>query len=409
MDEQSIRVVMIEDNPGDVDLVRAILSESHYLTIDIKVAVRLSDGLALLSHTPSVDIILLDVFLPDSRGLSTVSAVHEAFPDIPIIVLTIWDESSIGVQAVQHGAQDYLIKDQLDVTSLVRAMRYAIERNRVEMEIRQQRDKLATLVEERAHLLEQEREARARAESANELKGKFLAMVSHELRTPLTSINGFTNTLMLPNLNLDRDQQMELFRILQDETEHMCTLVEQLLDVAKMQAGVFSVNQRVVRVEDIMEHASQKLHTLAIDHRLSLEVPSALPLVIADETRIVQVLRNLVDNAAKYSPRQSQIRINALAGQAHNIEFDIVDEGPGIPAEIRERLFEPFRKADQYRLSTQNRGIGVGLAICHGIIEAHHGKIWIADAVPAGTTVSFTLPTEQSVGASLSPALRLAD
>lgn len=392
MAEQSIHVVLIEDNPGDIDLIQTILCESAHYSFNFHIATRLSEGLKLVADAHSVDVILLDVFLPDSRGMATVRTVHQAFPDIPILVLTVWDDESVALQAVQNGAQDYLIKDQLEVTSLIRSMRYAIERNRVEVKLRQQRDELARLAEERARLLELEREARARAESSNELKGKFLAMVGHELRTPLTSIHGFANTLLLPNLNLDTQQQRELLTILRDESEHMCLLVEQLIDVAKMQAGLFSVDQQVLRVEDIIGHASASLHALATQHRLKFEVPPVLPPVIADENRIAQVLRNLVDNAAKYAPHQTEIRVFVLP-ESQNVEFDVIDEGPGIPVEIRAHLFEPFRKADQYRLNTKNRGIGVGLAICHGIIAAHRGKIWIADDTPTGTTVSFTLPT----------------
>lgn len=394
MQQQSFLVVLIEDNPGDIDLIQAILSESPHIKFRFEIANRLADGLTLLASTSSADVVLLDIFLPDSRGLSTVRAVHEAFPDVPIIVLTVWDDESVAVQAVHHGAQDYLKKDQLESASLVRAIRYAIERNRVEVEMRQQRDKLAALAEERARLLELEREARASAESANVLKGKFLAMVSHELRTPLTSINGFANTLTLPNLRLGHEQRKELLEILDTETEHMCLLVEQLIDVAKMQAGMFTVNQQVMRVEDIMAKAEAPLNQLASNHRLSLEVPTVLPLVIADEARIVQVLRNLVDNAAKYAPRQSEIQISVVVDPLHQIEFDVIDEGPGIPQELRAKVFEPFRKADQYQLKTRNRGMGVGLAICHGIVKAHHGNIWIAENSSVGTTIAFTLPTQ---------------
>src|SRR5688572_12044528 len=120
MDKQCIRVLLIEDNPGDIDLIQFVLSESLYATFEFQVATRLSDGLALLNTDPSIDLVLLDMFLPDSQGLDTLKAVHSAFPLIPIVVLTNLDVEAVGIEAVREGAQDYLIKDNFEAAALAR-------------------------------------------------------------------------------------------------------------------------------------------------------------------------------------------------------------------------------------------------------------------------------------------------
>jgi signal transduction histidine kinase len=284
MDMQSIHILLVEDNPGDIDLIQVILSDSDYASFRFTIAIRQAAALMHLADDPTIDIILLDMFLPDSHGLDSVCALHSAAPNIPIVVLTVLNDENTGVQAVKQGAQDYLLKDQVESTMLTRAIRYAIERNLLDVERRRQRDELARLAEERAHLLQLEKEARDRAEEANQIKGKFLAMVSHELRTPLTSLKGFTSTLLSPDINWKEEQRKEFIGILKDETDKMCDLVEHLLDVSKLQAGIFSLELAPVEVPHIVDEARRPLVFLTENHTLNINVPEALPRVRAADT-----------------------------------------------------------------------------------------------------------------------------
>jgi signal transduction histidine kinase len=392
MFNQSLHILLVEDNPGDIDLIQAILSESDYASFRFTVAIRMAQAMTCLATDSSIDIVLLDMFLPDSQGIESVCTLREAHPEAPIVVLTVLDNEENGMQAVKHGAQDYLIKDQIEATTLTRAIRYAIERNRLDMEARRQRDELARLAEERAQLLQLEKEARARAEEANQLKSKFLAMVSHELRTPLTSLKGFTSTLLSPDVSWKEEQRKEFIGVLKDETEKMVDLVEHLLDVSKMQAGIFALDLNPVSVPHIVEQTHAPLIALTQRHTLNIDVPESLPPVRADKMRISQVLLNLVGNASKYAPPSTRITLSATLALHDFVQVDVADEGPGIPPEMLPHLFEPFHKAGGYFLSTRDKGMGLGLTLCRGIVEAHTGKIWIAETSSPGTTVSFTLP-----------------
>lgn len=239
---------------------------------------------------------------------------------------------------------------------------------------------------ERARLYEGEQKARQEAEIANETKLKFLAMISHELRTPLTSIKGFSSTLLAPDVTWDASSQHEFIEIIDHEANKLQGMIEQLLDLSRMQAGMLSINPKPTYVADILATAQPQLETLTREHQPIQLIPANLPPVAADNERVVQVLLNLVGNAVKYAPPRTQITVS-VQQEGNFIVFKVCDEGPGIPPEMRNAVFEAFRQ-----LANAKQGVGLGLAICKGLVEAHGGRIWIEDVPAPGTQVCFTLP-----------------
>lgn len=245
-------------------------------------------------------------------------------------------------------------------------------------------------MEETSHRLIREQAARVEAEAANVLKMKFLAMISHELRTPLASIKGFATTLLATDVIFDDDTQHEFIGIIDEEADKLSNLVEQLLDLSRLQAGTFAILPKPESLEAITQATMPQLQTLTKIHHLIIDVPQNLPHVMVDKQRITQVIVNLVGNAAKFSPLETQIMLT-VTHQADMIQVDVADEGPGIRPENRALVFEAFQQVDQ-RTPQEGKGAGLGLAICKGIIEAHHGQIWIQPKSDPGTTISFTLP-----------------
>lgn len=239
-------------------------------------------------------------------------------------------------------------------------------------------------------LLETEQEARKAAETANRLKMQFLAMVSHELRTPLTSIHGFATSLLASDVSWEPAQQQEFIEIISQESENLGELVEQLLDLSRLQAGTFSVVVQQQSLFAVMKELVPQLQSTCKQHALSIEIADDLPPVSIDTRRIHQVVCNLVENATKYSPIGSRVRISALP-QENVVILSVSDEGPGIPLEERQTVFEAFRQASN-RAPQDTRGAGLGLAIAKGLVEAHGGQIWVDSQPSRGTTVSFSLP-----------------
>lgn len=239
----------------------------------------------------------------------------------------------------------------------------------------------------KAELLRLEQLARRKAEEANRAKVEFIGMVTHDLRTPLASIKGFTTTLLADDLTLDAAQQRQFLEIIDEETNKLTEMTEQLMDISRIQAGTFSVQLEPVQIHSIFEFVEQELMTLSHNHRLVIRLPASLPAINADKKKLARVLVNLVGNAAKFSPPGSQIELGVILGE-DRILFEVTDQGVGIPADKREMIFEPFA---QLNTQQRGRGAGLGLAICKSVVEAHGGKIWIEDGVPRGTRMRFAL------------------
>lgn len=240
----------------------------------------------------------------------------------------------------------------------------------------------------RRDLLQREHLARVQAEKADALKLQFLAMISHELRTPLTSIKGFTSTLLADDVSFDVTAQREFLSVMDQEADKLTDLIEQLIDVSRLQAGSLRIQPTEQSVMNAWNASRNQLELLAQDHRLVLNIPESLPPVLIDDQRIAQVFVNLVHNAAKYSPPDTRITVSAREAGAF-VRVEVCDEGEGIPVDERELVFEAFRQIDRH---TRQRGAGLGLAICKGLVEAHGGEIWIEDSPTLGTCLVFTLP-----------------
>ncbi len=246
------------------------------------------------------------------------------------------------------------------------------------------------LVIKNVRLLEAESQARQEAERANDLKLKFLGMISHELRTPLTSIKGFATTLLADDVIWVADKQHEFLETINSEADKLHDLIEQLLDLSRIEAGTLRITPIKVSLSTIIDSAIAQLQVITNDHHLILDVPAKLPPIFGDELRIAQVLTNLVGNAVKFSPPQTQITIAAhRAGKM--VQVDVADQGPGVPKQDNTRIFEAFRQLEN-ETSNRTKGAGLGLAICKGLIEAHHGQIWVQNHQGPGTIISFTVP-----------------
>lgn len=256
---------------------------------------------------------------------------------------------------------------------------------------RRQEAQLEKTALENQRLFIEEKRARQEAERANEVRLKFLAMISHELRTPLTSIKGFASTMLATDVEWDAESQREFISIINDEANKLTDLIEQLLDLSRLQAGKLSIHPEPKPVSDIIRIARPQLEFIAANNKLVIGNTEDLPLVLVDPQRIAQVLVNLVGNAVKFSPPHTPVTVSFTAGNPE-LQIDVSDEGPGIPINERDRAFEAFSQLLDPINKQKTQGAGLGLAICRGLVEAHGGRIWIADRPVPGTTVAFTVP-----------------
>jgi PAS domain S-box-containing protein len=227
------------------------------------------------------------------------------------------------------------------------------------------------------------------AQQATKARDDVLAVVAHDLRNPLNTVT-MAIGLMLENTPVERTQERRQVEIVRRAADRMNRMIQDLLDVKRIESGRLAIDAQAEEVDVIINDMIEMLRPLAVGSSIVLEssVPEGLPPVLADSARIQQVLSNLVGNAVKFTPRDGRITVCAeqVGGE---IRFAVIDTGPGIPPEQVPHIFGQFWQAS----SSDRRGIGLGLAIAKGIVEAHKGTIWVESHVGLGSTFYFTLPT----------------
>ena len=243
---------------------------------------------------------------------------------------------------------------------------------------------------ERAALAEEAQASQVRME-AERLRNSLLSSVSHDLRTPLATITGAATTMLESESRLDERTQHELLESIRDEADRLNRLVHNLLEMTRLESGALELRREWHPLEEVIGAALGRLAKSLGARRVTVSVPPDLPLVSIDDVLIEQVFVNLLDNALKYTPADSAIRIIVTATD-QSITAEVADHGPGLPKGQEARVFEKFYRA----APDGRRGAGLGLAICRGIVLAHGGRIWAHNLPEGGVAFLFTLPLSEA-------------
>ena len=363
MNDDRIRLLLIEDSPDDALLIRESVRESARQRFRIHWAERLADGLDwLVDH--DADLVLLDLSLPDSHGLDTFSRVFEAVPAIPIVLLTNLEDERLAVQAVQSGAQDYLMKSSASGPLLIRSILYALERQRLNEELRDRTQEL---------------------ERSNRDLEQFAYAASHDLQEPLRMVRSYMELLVEDFAGQLDAEAKQYVAFAHDGAVRMQELVKALLAYAR----VGSANRPFEPV-DTAALLHQVRHDLqqAIADSGAVVTSGELPEVLGDRTQLAQLLQNLVSNALKFrGERTPRVEVTCRSEQARWI-FSVRDNGIGIAAEDHQRIFDMFSRLHH---RSEYAGTGIGLALCRRIVERHGGRVWLESEAGKGTTFFFSL------------------
>ncbi len=243
---------------------------------------------------------------------------------------------------------------------------------------------------ENARLAQQAAEVKILRE-IDRLRSELIANVSHELRTPLGLIKISCSSLLMEDVDFARETQRKFLNSIDEEASKLETIVEHLLDLGRMEGGRLHLDKQPANLGQLALHIISTMEALSSDHVLEGIIPSHPLMAFVDSKRIEQVLRNLLDNAIKYSPEGGTIVVQGRLDKT-NVLFSVSDEGIGIPPEEWERIFERFHRVEN-EITRRMRGAGLGLAVCRGIVEAHGGRIWVESQPGAGSIFCFTLPT----------------
>ena len=246
----------------------------------------------------------------------------------------------------------------------------------------------AALAVDRDRLLHEAARAEALQE-ADRLKSALLSAVSHDLRTPLASIKAAASSLLQADVQWDAATRREFLSAIDEETDRLSRLVGNLLDLSRIEGGALRPEKDWYDVGELLETVAGRLGRTVTDHRVRLDVAPDVGEVLLDYVQIGQVLANLIENAAKFAPKGTEIHLSARRRDGA-VAVSVADQGPGIPAAERARVFEKFHRIG--RTGQHVVGTGLGLAISKGLVEAHGGHIWVEDAPGRGARFVFSLP-----------------
>jgi len=230
-----------------------------------------------------------------------------------------------------------------------------------------------------------------------QLKDEFIGLVSHELRTPLTVIGGSLSTLITEWNRLSPNEIQQLLKDALLESESLSHLIENLLELSRAQAQQLSLYSEPTNVKALVKEALAKIKRQAPLHRFITSIPDKLPLINGDPLRIERILYNLLDNAAKYSPPGSQIKVSVNT-EPERLVIGVSDRGKGLSSSEQARIFGPFQRLENSR-PDQARGAGLGLMVCRRLVEAHGGEIWVESQKGRGSTFFFSLPRRKGTDA----------
>jgi PAS domain S-box-containing protein len=497
MSTDRIRVLLVEDNPTDKLLVEDELTHAGHGQFSLAHVELLNEALHQLKAEP-FDVVLLDLSLPDSHGFETFVRLHDAAKEVPIVVLSGGADGQLAVQAVQAGAQDYLMKGRLGENVLPRSIRYAIERQRADRNLVESQERYRLLIQRspdaylivcedkivfanaaslnlfaadrEASLLGQsfleivapefrnivreriqnalgdgvnlpieilvtrldgtvvsveknsnlfvhggkpavqivlrditerkQGEARLRgqeeAERANRAKSEFLSRISHELRTPLHAILGFAQLLEMDDLNVD---DKESVGHIVKAGKHLLGLINEVLDIARVESGKLALTPEPVSVRDTLLEALSLVKPLAAERRVRL-APLAGDFdceVLSSEQRFKQVILNLLSNAVKFNRNGGTVTVSCVK-IADYLRISVADTGRGVSPANLAKLFVPFERLEI--ADTVIEGTGLGLSLSKHLIEAMGGRIGVESVLGEGTTFWVELPLVQATPAA---------
>jgi signal transduction histidine kinase len=375
-----MRVLLIEDNETTAEVIRQKLASARGEIYSLEHADDLSTGLSRVGEG-EFDLILLDLLLPDSRGLDTVKKTLAQASQIPVVVLTGSDDDEIAVKAIQLGAQDYLVKGRFDTDLLARSLHYAVERKRMLIELAE----------------------------ANKQIADFSAMIAHDLRSPLANITAAASILRDGLAGPLTEEQRKWAMRIQEGSRRLTAIVNDFLDLSKIEAGRIDLMKEEVDLGRLIQNSLETYLVMANEKSISLtsRIDPMLPKIHADPRRLDQLFGNLVSNAIKFTPQGGRIELGAcrengsgdhgsgVKGQALGVKVWIRDSGVGIPLTEIGQLFKKYCQTSSGKTSVE-KGTGLGLVICKMVVEAHGGRIWVESEEGKGSTFWFTLPFEKS-------------
>ena len=346
-------------------------------------------------------LIFLDVQMPEESGLSLLPQMLRDFPESVVVMMTAYGSEQVAAEALRGGADDYIAKP-IDLHRL----RELLERNLEKQRLRAERQSLVARLKDSNRYLMRQHAALRRAdeeilqvnrqlEQSSRYKSEFLANMSHELRTPLNAIMGFSEILLDLTMNLTAGERTEFLRNIHSSGQHLLGLINDILDLAKIEAGKMDLHPEEMPVMEALQEITAILDPMARQQGLQLRTVGAADagVIKADRSKFKQVLYNLLSNAVKFTPAPGTITVS-VKDSSEQLTVSVEDTGIGMKAEDLPKLFREFEQIDG-SYTRRYQGTGLGLALCRRFVEMHGGRIWAESQFGKGSIFTFTIPRER--------------
>ncbi len=391
-DKDTVSVLLLEDDADDRRLISLKLRNQR-CRFDISWVESAAAAINALKQQ-SFDVVLTDLSVPDSHGLRTVARLREAGGQIPIIVMTSLDDDTVENDILDAGAQDYLVKGELDGRAVARAILHAVHRERSLNEVHA----LVAKLEQSEKLLQQQakllRKKNRRLKKIYQSAQEFVDNVSHDFRTPLTVIKDYVAIIregMVGDVNHEQQDMLDRVAVRADDLNNM---VDDLLDVSKLESGMLGAWRRNVDIHEIIERAECMLRQRANVRNVDLTVTldPDIPQIYCDAEKVGRVIVNLAVNAIKFAGENGHVRLWVEKDpSASQVIIGVTDDGPGIDSQSLEMIFQRFQ---QLRSNVKNtvKGFGLGLNIAQQYCLINLGQLNVQSKVGEGSTFSFTIP-----------------
>ncbi|WP_281016273.1 MULTISPECIES: response regulator [unclassified Minwuia] len=409
--EEKPRVLVVDDLEANRAMLARRLTRRGYDTV---MAEDGPNALRLIDES-EFDIILLDIMMPGMSGLEVLRLIraNRSPAILPVIMVTAIHEKDGIAEAIKLGANDYITKPvDLDIT--LARMQTQIDRRRAELSLHAANESLKRRVEERTRDLEKMnfdlrneikqrqsleeglRQEKKRAEAANRAKSEFLATMSHELRTPLNSIIGFSDLIrqqLESDATADTAKFGEYACYINESGQHLLRIVNDILDLTKVDAGKTILNESHTSVADLVDRSIRLVESLAQKHGIRIDFGGELENVelFCDEILMRRALLNMISNAVKFSNTGGHVEIRAEIDTNGDLHLIVADTGIGIKPEDIPRVMEAFGQADATH-SRKHEGTGLGVPLTKSLVELHGGRFEMDSEPGVGTTVSLVLP-----------------
>jgi signal transduction histidine kinase len=383
MSTEPEKVLVIDDEAVIRRLLHQRLSNEGY---DCQQAADAEEALDILKTTP-VSLIILDIKMPGRSGLDLLPAIKLHYPDTAVIMATATDDIRVAVQCMKQGADDYILKP-FDFEGILVSVNRALEQRHLRLQLKEYQQHLKDRTEELKIAVRS-------TEAANRAKSEFLASMSHELRTPLNAIIGFSQVLLKQFFGKLNEKQAQYITDVLESGEHLLSLINDILDLAKIESGKLELDLTDVNLKDLLESSMVMIKEKSLVHGIKLQCDVTEDLagltITADERRLKQVMFNLLSNAAKFTPDGGKISIHGIK-ENDSVTVTVTDTGIGIAPADQTRIFEEFYQI-RGGMKGKTPGTGLGLSVTKNIIDLHGGRIWVeSEGEGKGSRFSFTIP-----------------